>query len=160
LSDVVPDCVATWPGGPERASGPAAVPGAEVTVDGGPGDAELRGDRCHGVASGRRGVVGPGRRPRGGSSRTASGRKPGKQAGGPGKALWLVDDPDEPVGIPAPAACRCGTSLVEEPVARTPRPQARRLQPLPPPQGQRPPRPHRQPHHRAVLHPLKPAIPP
>ena len=56
---------------------------------------------------------GPGRRPRGGSSRKASGRKPGKQPGGPGAALRLVDDPDERIPIPAPAACRCGTSLVE-----------------------------------------------
>jgi transposase len=47
---------------------------------------------------------GPGRRPRGGSSRKASGRKPGKQPGAPGSALRLVDDPDERIGIPAPVA--------------------------------------------------------
>jgi len=44
---------------------------------------------------------GPDRRPRGGSSRKASGRKPGKQPGDPGTALRLVDDPTERIGIPA-----------------------------------------------------------
>jgi transposase len=47
---------------------------------------------------------GPGRRPRGGSSRKSSGREPGKQPGAAGAALRLVDDPTEWIGIPAPAA--------------------------------------------------------
>jgi hypothetical protein len=59
---------------------------------------------------------GPGRRPRGGSSRTSSGRRPRMQPGDPGTALRLGQDPDERVGVPAPVACRCGTSLAEEPV--------------------------------------------
>lgn len=54
--------------------------------------------------------------PRGGSSRKASGRRPGKQPGDAGTALRLVDDPGERIPIPAPAACACGTSLAEEPV--------------------------------------------
>jgi len=73
---------------------------------------------------------GPGRRPRGSSSRTASGRKPGKQHGDQGKALRLVDDPDERVRIPAPAARRCGTSLVEEPVVGVRRRQVHDLPPI------------------------------
>jgi transposase len=79
---------------------------------------------------------GPGsrdRRPRGGSSRTSSGRKPGKQPGDPGTALRLVEDPDERIGIPAPAACGCGTSLVEAPVAGLRRRQVHDLAPVPEP---------------------------
>ena len=76
---------------------------------------------------------GPGRRPRGGSSRKVSGRKPGKQPGDPGKALRLVDDPTERIGIPAPAACRCGTSLVEEQVVGVRRRQVHDLAPIPDP---------------------------
>jgi transposase len=76
---------------------------------------------------------GPDRRPRGGSSRTASGRKPGKQPGDPGTALRLVDDPDERIAIPAPAACACGTSLVEQPVAAVRRRQVHDLPPAPDP---------------------------
>ncbi len=60
---------------------------------------------------------GPGRRPRGGSSRTKSGRKPGKQPGGPGTTLRQVDQPTGRIHIPAPAACTgCATALVEVPV--------------------------------------------
>jgi transposase len=76
---------------------------------------------------------GPGRRPRGGSSRKSSGRKPGKQPGAPGAALRLVDDPTERIGIPAPAACRCGTSLAEEPVVGVRRRQVHDLPPIPDP---------------------------
>jgi transposase len=74
---------------------------------------------------------GPGRRPRGGSSRKVSGRRPGKQPGDPGTALRLVDDPDERVGIPAPAACGCGTSLAEEPVVGVRRRQVHDLPAIP-----------------------------
>jgi transposase len=46
------------------------------------------------------------------SSRARSGRKPGKQPGAPGVARRLVEDPDEMVEVPAPAACRrCARSL-------------------------------------------------
>ena len=76
---------------------------------------------------------GPDRRPRGGSSRKASGRRPGKQPGDPGKALRLVDDPDERIAIPAPASCSCGTSLVEQPVAAVRRRQVHDLPPVPAP---------------------------
>jgi transposase len=76
---------------------------------------------------------GPGRRPRGGSSRKASGRRPGKQPGDPGTALKLVDDPDERIGIPAPAACGCGSSLVEEPVIGVRRRQVHDLPEIPAP---------------------------
>lgn len=76
---------------------------------------------------------GPGRRPRGGSSRKASGRKPGKQPGDPGTALRLVDDPDERIAIPAPAACRCGCSLAELPVTGVRRRQVHDLPEIPAP---------------------------
>lgn len=76
---------------------------------------------------------GPGRRPRGGSSRKASGRKPGKQPGDPGKALQLVEDPDERIAIPAPAACACGTSLVEAEVIGVRRRQVHDLPEIPAP---------------------------
>lgn len=60
---------------------------------------------------------GPGRRPRGGSSRTSSGRRPGKQPGDAGTTLRQVDDPKERITVPAPAACTgCDASLVEVPV--------------------------------------------
>lgn len=47
----------------------------------------------------------PGKRPRGGSSRNASGRRPGKQPGDTGTTLRQVDDPKERSTVPAPAAC-------------------------------------------------------
>ncbi len=76
---------------------------------------------------------GPGRRPRGGSSRKVSGRKPGKQLGDPGTALRLVDDPDERIGIPAPAECGCGTSLAEQAVVGVRRRQVHDLPAIPGP---------------------------
>jgi transposase len=76
---------------------------------------------------------GPGRRPRGGSSRKASGRRPGKQPGDPGTALRLVDDPDERIPIPAPAVCGCGTSLAEVDVVGVRRRQVHDLPEIPAP---------------------------
>jgi transposase len=76
---------------------------------------------------------GPGRRPRGGSSRKASGRRPGKQPGDPGAALALVDDPGERIAIPAPVACGCGTSLVESDVIGVRRRQVHDLPEIPAP---------------------------
>jgi transposase len=78
---------------------------------------------------------GPGKRPRGGSSRTRSGRKPGKQPGDPSTTLRQVDDPDERIAIPAPAACTgCASSLVEAPVSMVRRRQVFDLAEPPPPQ--------------------------
>lgn len=74
---------------------------------------------------------GPQRRPRGGSSRTVSGRRPGKQPGEPGQTLLLVDDPDDRVGIPAPAVCECGVSLAELSVVGVRRRQVHDLPPVP-----------------------------
>lgn len=76
---------------------------------------------------------GPGRRPRGGSSRKVSGRRPGKQPGDPGAALALVDDPAERIAIPAPVACGCGTSLVESDVIGVRRRQVYDLPEIPAP---------------------------
>ncbi|MET8538213.1 IS66 family transposase [Streptomyces sp. NPDC005065] len=77
----------------------------------------------------------PGKRPRGGSSRTRSGRKPGKQPGEPGATLRQVDDPDERITIPAPASCAgCATSLIEVPVASVRRRQVFDLAEPPPAQ--------------------------
>lgn len=61
---------------------------------------------------------GPGRRPRGGSSRTKSGRKPGKQPGDPGTTLRQVEVPDHRITIPAPLSCQgCCAPLAEVAVA-------------------------------------------
>lgn len=76
---------------------------------------------------------GPDRRPRGGSSRTRSGRKPGKQPGDPGTALRLVENPDERITIPAPGECVCGTGLLEVAVAGVRRRQVHDLPPIPAP---------------------------
>ncbi|MEV6945524.1 IS66 family transposase [Streptomyces sp. NPDC051172] len=60
---------------------------------------------------------GPGRRPRGGSSRTRSGRKPGKQPGDPGTTLRQAEAPDHRIMIPAPASCPgCAVLPAEVPV--------------------------------------------
>jgi transposase len=77
---------------------------------------------------------GPERRPRGGSSRGRSGRRPGKQPGEPGATLRQVDDPDEEIPIPAPVACGCGTDLADQPVSGVRRRQVVDLAPPPPPQ--------------------------
>jgi transposase len=76
---------------------------------------------------------GPDRRPRGGSSRTSSGRRPGKQPGTDGRALRLVDDPNEKIPIPAPSVCSCGTHLAEEPVVSVRRRQVVDIPPAPEP---------------------------
>ncbi len=60
---------------------------------------------------------GPGKRPRGGSSRTRSERRPGKQPGDPGTTLGQVQEPDERIVIPAPSSCTaCESALAEVPV--------------------------------------------
>ncbi|WP_448070459.1 DUF6444 domain-containing protein [Georgenia yuyongxinii] len=63
------------------------------------------------------------------SLRRPSGRKPGKQAGDPGKALASVEVPDEVV-VHTPMACGgCGADLTEAPVVGE---QARQVFDLPP----------------------------
>jgi transposase len=69
------------------------------------------------------------------SSRTGSGRKPGKQKGAGGSNLRLVDDPDEVVPCP-PAACGgCGADLADQAPVKIRR---RQVLDVPPP----PPRPY------------------
>jgi transposase len=75
----------------------------------------------------------PNRRPRGGSSRERSGRKPGKQPGAPGAGLALVAVPNEKFVIPAPMACACGSPLAEVPVTDERRRQVHDLAPQPAP---------------------------
>lgn len=78
---------------------------------------------------------GSGKRPRAGSSRTRSGRKPGKQPGDRGTTLRQVDDPDQRIAIPAPSACAgCETPLIEVPVSVVRRRQVFDLAEPPPPQ--------------------------
>lgn len=78
---------------------------------------------------------GPDKRPRGGSSRTRSGRKPGKQPGDPGTTLRQVEDPNERITIPAPSTCAgCETSLFGVPVRAVRRRQVFDLATPPPPQ--------------------------
>ena len=46
-----------------------------------------------------------------GSSRTSSGRKPGKQSGQPGSTMPLVDDPDEIIVCDPDCCTDCGAAL-------------------------------------------------
>jgi transposase len=60
-------------------------------------------------------------------------RRPGKQPGGPGITMSLVDDPDETIDCP-PAACGgCGAGLAGEPVTAQRRHQVTDIAPAPPP---------------------------
>ena len=60
-------------------------------------------------------------------------RRPGKQPGGPGLTMNLVDDPDESIRCP-PAACRrCGGDLASVPVAAQRRHQVTDIAPAPAP---------------------------
>ncbi len=60
-------------------------------------------------------------------------RRPGKQPGGPGATMHLVDDPDESFDCP-PALCRgCGADLAGEPVAAQRRHQVTGIEPAPAP---------------------------
>ena len=60
-------------------------------------------------------------------------RRPGKQPGGPGMTMSLVDDPDESFDCP-PAACRgCGAGLAGVPVAAHRRHQVTDIAPAPAP---------------------------
>jgi transposase len=60
-------------------------------------------------------------------------RRPGKQPGGPGMTMNLVDDPDESIECP-PAACRgCGADLASAPVTAQRRHQVTDIVPAPAP---------------------------
>ena len=60
-------------------------------------------------------------------------RRPGKQPGGPGATMSLVDNPDESFDCP-PGTCRgCGLGLAGEPVAAQRRHQVTDIQPAPAP---------------------------
>jgi transposase len=60
-------------------------------------------------------------------------RRPGKQPGGPGMTMSLIDDPDESIGCP-PALCRgCGAGLAGEPVTAQRRHQVTDIEPAPAP---------------------------
>jgi len=60
-------------------------------------------------------------------------RRPGKQPGGPGMTMNLVDHPDETVDCP-PAACRgCGADLASAPVTAQRRHQVTDIAPAPAP---------------------------
>jgi transposase len=75
----------------------------------------------------------PYRKPVRGSSRTASGRKPGKQRGEPGSTMPLVDDPNETI-ISDPASCGgCGGDLTGAAVTAIHRRQVTDVLPPPPP---------------------------
>jgi transposase len=75
----------------------------------------------------------PYRKPASRSSRTSSGRKPGKQPGAPGATMPLVDDPDEVITCD-PACCGgCGRDLLGAAVAGVQRRQVSEVRPPPPP---------------------------
>ena len=60
-------------------------------------------------------------------------RRPGKQPGGPGMTMSLVDDPDETINCP-PLACRgCGADLAGAPVTAQRRHQVTDIEPAPAP---------------------------
>jgi transposase len=68
------------------------------------------------------------------SSRSRSGRKPGKQPGASSSSRSLIDDPDEIVVL-EPECCReCASSLAEAPVVGRERRQVVDVGPVPPPE--------------------------
>jgi transposase len=60
-------------------------------------------------------------------------RRPGKQPGGPGSTMNLVDSPDESFEFPPAACCGCGTDLAGQPVAAQRRHQVTDIAPAPAP---------------------------
>ena len=60
-------------------------------------------------------------------------RRPGKQPGGPGMTMNLVDDPDERFEFPSAACCGCGAGLAGEPVTAQRRHQVTDIEPAPAP---------------------------
>ncbi len=74
-------------------------------------------------------------RKRGGdrSLRERGKRRPGKQPGGPGMTMNLVDDPDETIECPPLACCGCGAALASAPVTAERRHQVTDIAPAPAP---------------------------
>jgi transposase len=60
-------------------------------------------------------------------------RRPGKQPGGPGTTMNLVDEPDERFEFPPAACCGCGAGLAGEPVLAQRRHQVTDIAPAPAP---------------------------
>jgi len=60
-------------------------------------------------------------------------RRPGKQPGGPGSTMNLVDDPDETIACPPAACCGCGAGLAGAPVTAQRRHQVTDIEPAPAP---------------------------
>src|SRR6266851_2714057 len=60
-------------------------------------------------------------------------RRPGKQPGGPGMTMNLVDDPDETIDCPPAVCCGCGADLAGEPVTAQRRHQVTDIAPAPAP---------------------------
>jgi transposase len=60
-------------------------------------------------------------------------RRPGKQPGGPGSTMNLVDDPDETIDCPPAACCGCGAGLAGAPVTAQRRHQVTDIEPAPAP---------------------------
>jgi transposase len=60
-------------------------------------------------------------------------RRPGKQPGGPGMTMNLVDDPDETIDCPPAMCCGCGADLAAAPVTAQRRHQVTDIEPAPAP---------------------------
>ena len=60
-------------------------------------------------------------------------RRPGKQPGGPGATMNLVDDPDETIDCPPAVCCGCGADLAAAPVTAQRRHQVTDIEPAPAP---------------------------
>jgi transposase len=60
-------------------------------------------------------------------------RRPGKQPGGPGMTMNLVDDPDETIDCPPAVCCGCGADLAGAPVTAQRRHQVTDIAPAPAP---------------------------
>jgi transposase len=60
-------------------------------------------------------------------------RRPGKQPGGPGMTMNLIDDPDETIDCPPAVCCGCGADLAGEPVTVQRRHQVTDIEPAPGP---------------------------
>ncbi len=70
---------------------------------------------------------------RDGSLRERGKRRPGKQPGGPGMTMNLVDDPDETIDCPPAVCCGCGADLAGAPVTAQRRHQVTDIAPAPAP---------------------------
>jgi transposase len=60
-------------------------------------------------------------------------RRPGKQPGGPGATMCLVNDPDESIECPPAVCCGCGAGLASAPVTAQRRHQVTDIEPAPGP---------------------------